>query len=120
MSVRQTPRERDHMNGNPPPVALNGAGGHPPQLSPKAPPPPQGPPMPESLQKLVSANEQTWLVVGQLSEQLGDLERALSAYEHVLRHNAYSIPGLTQMAGIARIKENLPVVRVSPGPYRPP
>ncbi|KZV74782.1 TPR-like protein [Peniophora sp. CONT] len=108
MSVRQTPRERDHLNGNPP-VALNGSGGHPPQLSPKAPPPPQGPPMPESLQKLVSANEQTWLVVGQLSEQMGDLERALSAYEHVLRHNAYSIPGLTQMAGIARIKENFPV-----------
>ena len=42
---------------------------------------------------------------------MGDLEHALSAYENALRHNAYSIPGLTQVAGIARIKENFQMVR---------
>ncbi|XP_006454818.1 hypothetical protein AGABI2DRAFT_190053 [Agaricus bisporus var. bisporus H97] len=37
---------------------------------------------------------------------MGDLEHALSAYEHALRHNPMSLSGLTQVAGIARIKEN--------------
>lgn len=37
---------------------------------------------------------------------MGDLEHALSAYENALRHNALSVSGLTQVAGIARIKEN--------------
>ncbi|EIM83322.1 TPR-like protein [Stereum hirsutum FP-91666 SS1] len=40
---------------------------------------------------------------------MGDLEHALSAYENALRHNPMSIPGLTQVAGIARIKENYPM-----------
>ena len=42
---------------------------------------------------------------------MGNLEHALSAYEHALRHNSHSLPGLTQVAGIARIKENYPKVR---------
>lgn len=42
---------------------------------------------------------------------MGNLEHALSAYENALRHNAMSLPGLTQVAGIARIKENYPKVR---------
>lgn len=37
---------------------------------------------------------------------MGDLEHALSAYENALRHNPMSLSGLTQVAGIARIKEN--------------
>ena len=41
---------------------------------------------------------------------MGDLEHALSAYENALRHNATSVSGLTQVAGIARIKENYPKV----------
>jgi len=41
---------------------------------------------------------------------MGDLEHAATAYENALRHNPMSIPGLTQVAGIARIKENYPVV----------
>ncbi|KAJ3489851.1 hypothetical protein NLJ89_g11488 [Agrocybe chaxingu] len=39
---------------------------------------------------------------------MGDLEHALSAYENALRHNPMSVSGLTQVAGIARIKENYP------------
>jgi hypothetical protein len=45
-------------------------------------------------------------ILGRVAEQMGDLEHALSAYENALRHNALSVSGLTQVAGIARIKEN--------------
>ena len=37
---------------------------------------------------------------------MGDLDRALTAYERALQHNPSSIPGLTQVAGIARVREN--------------
>lgn len=47
-----------------------------------------------------------------MAEQIGDLDRALSAYENALRHNPHSLPGLTQVAGIARIRENYVKVRV--------
>ena len=47
---------------------------------------------------------------GRVAEQMGDLEHALSAYENALRHNPMSLSGLTQVAGIARIKENYPKV----------
>jgi len=43
---------------------------------------------------------------------MGDLEHALSAYENALRHNALSVSGLTQVAGIARIKENYAKVNI--------
>ncbi|KAI5120544.1 hypothetical protein M0805_000273 [Coniferiporia weirii] len=59
-----------------------------------------------TLQKLAKANEETWLLIGSVAEQMGDLDRALSAYECALRHNPHSLPGLTQVAGIARIREN--------------
>lgn len=45
-------------------------------------------------------------LLGRVAEQMGDLEHALNAYEHALRHNPSSVSGLTQVAGIARIKEN--------------
>ena len=45
---------------------------------------------------------------------MGNLELALSAYENALRHNPMSLSGLTQVAGIARIKENYPKVRALP------
>ena len=48
---------------------------------------------------------------GRVAEQMGNLEHALSAYENALRHNSHSLPGLTQVAGIARIKENYGKVR---------
>ena len=43
---------------------------------------------------------------GRVAEQMGNLEHALSAYENALRHNPNSLPGLIQVAGIARIKED--------------
>ncbi|KAI0271583.1 hypothetical protein BC834DRAFT_451253 [Gloeopeniophorella convolvens] len=65
--------------------------------------------LPPSIQKLVDANEQTWLVIGSVAEQMGDLEHAATAYDNALRHNPMSTAGLTQVAGIARIKENYPM-----------
>ncbi|KAG6845290.1 hypothetical protein H0H87_011441 [Tephrocybe sp. NHM501043] len=63
---------------------------------------------PPVIHKLNLANEQTWLLIGRVAEQMGDLEHALTAYEHALRHNPMSLSGLTQVAGIFRIKENYP------------
>ncbi|CAE6519496.1 unnamed protein product [Rhizoctonia solani] len=59
-----------------------------------------------ALQKLAQANEQTWLLIGTVAEQMNDLDRALAAYEHAIRHNPHSIAGLTNIAGIARAREN--------------
>ncbi|KAI9512315.1 TPR-like protein [Russula earlei] len=108
-----------HLNGNgvvpgTPASIPNGASHpHPPShVSPKGASglaPSAGGPLPPSIQKLVDANEQTWLVIGSVAEQMGDLEHAATAYENALRHNPMSIPGLTQVAGIARIKENYPM-----------
>ena len=56
---------------------------------------------------------------GRVAEQMGNLEHALSAYENALRHNAMSLPGLTQVAGIARIKENYGKVRALSPPCVP-
>ena len=42
---------------------------------------------------------------------MGDSDRALSAYENALRHNPHSLDALTQVAGIARIRENNSKVR---------
>ncbi|CED83936.1 FOG: TPR repeat [Phaffia rhodozyma] len=55
---------------------------------------------------LALANESTWLLMGAVAEQLSDLDRALAAYEHALRHNPMSISALTQVAGIARAKDD--------------
>ncbi|KAK7688149.1 hypothetical protein QCA50_008519 [Cerrena zonata] len=131
MSVRQTPRqsERDirlhephtphghphaippphpmahppHLNGNTPLVANSAPAG---AVTPGA--TSTGVVIPPSIQKLNQANEQTWLYIGRVAEQMGNLEHALSAYENALRHNPESLSGLTQVAGIARIKENYP------------
>jgi glucose repression mediator protein len=44
--------------------------------------------------------------LGAVSEQLNDTDRANSAYENALRHNPLSVSALTQVAGIARVKED--------------
>ncbi|GAA6061014.1 hypothetical protein JCM10212_001070 [Sporobolomyces blumeae] len=102
---------------NPPPPPLSMAGG----------PPQQGPsvlqilamgqernhaadavahhPRIESLIKLGKESEATWLQIGQTAEAMGDLDRAVASYESALRHNAYSIVALSQIAAICRSKE---------------
>ncbi|GAA6006303.1 hypothetical protein JCM11491_002102 [Sporobolomyces phaffii] len=104
-------------HANPPPPPLSMAGG----------PPQQGPsvlqilamgqernhaadavahhPRIESLIKLGKESEATWLQIGQTAEAMGDLERAVGSYESALRHNAYSVVALSQIAAICRSKE---------------
>ncbi|KAH9949448.1 TPR-like protein [Amylocystis lapponica] len=101
-----------HMNGNglpTPPGPLSGPSSHPPIPSQMVVSPPTlSAPQPgnPNLHRLTLADEQTWLLIGRIAEQMGDLEHALSAYEHALRHNPLSLPGLTQVASIARVNEN--------------
>ncbi|GAA5959541.1 hypothetical protein JCM3765_002364 [Sporobolomyces pararoseus] len=104
-------------HANPPPPPLSMAGG----------PPQQGPsvlqilamgqernhaadavahhPRIESLIKLGKESEATWLQIGQTAEAMGDLDRAIGSYESALRHNAYSVVALSQIAAICRSKE---------------
>ncbi|KAG5221312.1 TPR protein [Salix suchowensis] len=63
----------------------------------------QAPSFPRQLSQTPS--QTAW---GRVAEQMTDLDHALSAYENALRHNPVSLAGLTQVAGIARIKENYP------------
>jgi Tfp pilus assembly protein PilF len=51
---------------------------------------------------------------GRVAEQMNDLDRALQAYERALEHVPTSISAYTQAAGIARVKENYPKVRLFP------
>lgn len=44
---------------------------------------------------------------------MGDLDRATSSYEHAMRFNPMSISAYTQAAGIHRVKENYPKVRIT-------
>ncbi|KXN84804.1 General transcriptional corepressor ssn6 [Leucoagaricus sp. SymC.cos] len=105
-----------HLNGAAPipstPATIPNGAVHPSTISPAvaANVVPNGAPAAPStlVHKLAVANEQTWLLIGGIAEQMGDLEHALSAYENALRHNPMSMSGLTQVAGIARIKENYP------------
>ena len=60
------------------------------------------------------------LCVGAVSEQLNDTDRANAAYEHALRHNPTSVSALTQVAGMARVKEDFHKVCLSPHPLPVP
>lgn len=44
-------------------------------------------------------------ITGQTAEALGDYDRAIASYESALRHNAYSVIALSQIAAICRSKE---------------
>jgi len=60
------------------------------------------------LQKLTTANENTWMRLGSLSELMHDPEKAMYSYENALRHNPYNVKALTQLASICRLKEQYP------------
>ncbi|KIL61930.1 hypothetical protein M378DRAFT_1056676, partial [Amanita muscaria Koide BX008] len=93
-----------HINGvssivNNPAAIANGATHVNPIVSPAvatAVPNTVGPSASSIIHKLNVANEQTWLLVGRVAEQMGDLDHALAAYENTLRHNLMSLPGLKQ------------------------
>lgn len=46
--------------------------------------------------------------VGNLTELMGDLEGAVTAYEQAMRHNQYSIQAMNAISCILRTKENFP------------
>ncbi|KAG8932974.1 glucose repression mediator protein [Tulasnella sp. 417] len=105
----------------PPPAAANGSG--PMQVSPAASHhrPPTAGARPSSvrggagarsgftsasLQRLAQSNEETWILLGNLAEQMNDPDRAENAYENALRHNPESERALTQVASIARSRDD--------------
>ncbi|KDE03522.1 hypothetical protein MVLG_05989 [Microbotryum lychnidis-dioicae p1A1 Lamole] len=59
----------------------------------------------ESLVKLGKEAEATWLQIGRTAEAVGCTERAIASYEAALRHNAFSLVALSQIAAICRSKE---------------
>ena len=48
------------------------------------------------------------MMVGNLTELMGDLDGAIVAYEQALRHNQFSIPSMNAISCILRTKENFP------------
>ncbi|KAI9883800.1 MAG: hypothetical protein M1823_004410 [Watsoniomyces obsoletus] len=67
------------------------------------------PPAPKSAaQHLAAINEAVWLQIGSLTELMGDLDGAIQAYEHALRHNWRSIPAMNAISSIMRAKEHFP------------
>ncbi|ORY25162.1 hypothetical protein BCR39DRAFT_471711 [Naematelia encephala] len=122
-----------HVSNGPPPPGV--VGGQPPGLSMGAPHPDaigpapvpmgnghsHGPPVPSGvseaarrgkekmdglLAQLATANENTWMLIGAVAEQMNDQDRALAAFENALRHNPTSILGLNAVASIARSRDN--------------
>lgn len=80
-------------------------------------------PLPKANQTLTQLNEQAWVQVGEfrsqtssantvlisrsgtLADLMGDLDGALQAYEHALRHQQWSVPAMTGIATILRTRE---------------
>ncbi|CAJ0755932.1 1000_t:CDS:10 [Entrophospora sp. SA101] len=60
------------------------------------------------IQKLNQLNESAWLAMGAAAELLQEYDRAMSAYESALRHNAYSITALQGIASLCRGREQFP------------
>jgi len=105
------------------PQALHQTNGHPPQSI------QQQQSKPTAFQQLTQVNEAVWLQIGMLSlplafaapalmsilalnsllgsvtELMGDLDRAMAAYENALRQNPYSIPAMNSISCILRTKE---------------
>lgn len=58
-----------------------------------------------TIQKLASENEKTWLTMGSLAEMMADYDKAMNCYESALRNSPYSIQALTAIASLYRGKE---------------
>ncbi|WEW57055.1 glucose repression mediator protein [Emydomyces testavorans] len=71
-------------------------------------PQPQGGPPLTTWQKILQVNEAIWLQLGNLCEMMGNLDGALDAYQHALRHNQYSVPAMSAVSCIYRTKEEFP------------
>lgn len=54
---------------------------------------------------LASANENAWLALGALSEQMGELDGATQAYERAMHFNQWSVPAMLAISCILRSKD---------------
>nr|CAG8536660.1 4115_t:CDS:10 [Entrophospora candida] len=70
------------------------------------------------IQKLNQLNESAWLAMGAAAELLQEYDRAMSAYESALRHNAYSITALQGIASLCRGREQFPRLQKAYGAYQ--
>ncbi|KAI1004755.1 General transcriptional corepressor [Podosphaera aphanis] len=69
-------------------------------------PPPGMPQHPFSVaQQITAMNEAVWLQIGSCSEVLNNLDEAMIAYEHALRHNPRSIQAMSAISSILRTQE---------------
>ncbi|KAJ0422744.1 hypothetical protein BJY00DRAFT_300033 [Aspergillus carlsbadensis] len=59
-------------------------------------------------QRIATLNEQVWLQIGSMTELLGDLDGAMSAYEQALRHNQWSVAAMNAISCILRTREQFP------------
>jgi hypothetical protein len=53
-------------------------------------------------QRLAAINEQTWIQLGAIADQMQDYDRAISCFESALRHNPYSVPALTKIGVLCK------------------
>ncbi|KAL2136684.1 hypothetical protein VTI74DRAFT_2095 [Chaetomium olivicolor] len=70
----------------------------------RAPVPPQS--FSASRQTLMQLNEAVWIQIGNLAEQLGNLDDAMASYERALRTNPNSIPAMNAMSVVLRARED--------------
>lgn len=60
---------------------------------------------PPAGQLLGQLNEEVWLRLGGLSENLGDLDGAMQAYEKAMQHNNWSVQAMLAISCILRSKD---------------
>ncbi|TAQ84093.1 hypothetical protein B7494_g7586 [Chlorociboria aeruginascens] len=56
-------------------------------------------------QQVMAMTEAVWLQIGSCAEVLGNLDEAISAYEHALRANPRSVPAMNSISSIFRTQE---------------
>jgi len=72
---------------------------------------------------LAGVNEQTWLALGQLSEQMGELDGATQSYERAMNFNQWSVPAMLAISCILRSKDQFTaaveylrqIIKIEPG-----
>ncbi|RKP26306.1 hypothetical protein SYNPS1DRAFT_21908 [Syncephalis pseudoplumigaleata] len=103
-----TPPGRSATTPGPPPSATGAANTPAPpphsqasSSTAQAPPPPSQTPS-TATQRLAAINEQTWIQLGTIADQMQEYDRAISCFESALRHNPYSVPALTKIGVLCK------------------
>ncbi|KAL2160375.1 hypothetical protein VTH06DRAFT_1548 [Thermothelomyces fergusii] len=61
-----------------------------------------------SRQTLLQQTEGVWIQLGNLAEQMGNLDDAMASYERAIRINPNSIPAMSAMSSVLRTREDFP------------